>query len=271
MSPVLVTIGGYDLHYYTVFVLVAVFIGFSIARREAVKLGISKDFIFNLCFWSVIAGLIGARFWFVIFNWSYYSNNLGEIIRTWNGGLAIHGGVIFGIITAYLYCKKYKVSVMRYLDIMALPLLFGQSIGRWGNFFNQEAHGAATTAEHITNFFTPNFVVEGMYIDGVYYTPTFYYEFLAGMILFFILIFVRRSQFIKIGTITGLYLIGHGVIRFIIEMTRTDALMLGGFRVAQIVSVTMFIIGVVIVMINSRKNKFEDLYNDTSNIEKSTF
>ena len=271
MNPVLISIGGYDLHYYTVFVLIAVFIGFALARREAARFNISKDFMFNLCFWTVIAGLIGARVWFVIFNWTYYSENLGQIIRTWNGGLAIHGGIIFGMITAYLYCKKYKVNVLRYFDIMALPLLFGQAIGRWGNFFNQEAHGAATTAERISNFFTPNFVVQGMHIDGVYYTPTFYYEFLACMILFIVLLFVRRAQYVKIGTITGLYLIGHGIIRFILEMTRTDALMLGGFRVAQIVTVVMFLVGIIIVMINSRKNKFEDLYNDASNIEKSTF
>ena len=271
MNPVLINLWGFDLHYYTLIVLAVVFIGFWLATREAVRLKIKKDFMFNLCFWTVISGLIGARVWFVIFNWSYYSNNLLEIIQTWHGGLAIQGGIIFGFITAYLYCKKYKLRVIRYLDIMVVPLLLGQAVGRWGNFFNQEAHGVATTAERLQNFFTPNFVVEGMYINGVYYLPTFYYEFLASMVLLILLLVIRRSKYIKIGTLTGIYLIGHAIIRFTLEIFRTDALMFGGFRVAQIVSVIMILIGIIILMINSRKTKFEDLYNDTSNIEESLF
>lgn len=110
-----------------------------------------------------------------------------------------------------------------------------------------------------------------MHIDGVYYTPTFLYESIACLILFIVLLFVRRSKYVKVGTLSALYLIGYGIIRFFIEISRTDALMIGAFKIAQIVSIIMVIVGIVILMINARKSKFEDLYNDENNIEKVRF
>ena len=110
-----------------------------------------------------------------------------------------------------------------------------------------------------------------MKIDNVYYTPTFLYESLACFVLFIIFLFIRRNKYTKVGTMTGLYFIGYGIIRFFIEMSRTDALLLGGFKIAQIVSIIMIIIGIVILTINSRKSKFEDLYNDKNNVDKVLF
>lgn len=271
MNPVLISLGGFDIHYYTVIVLVVVYLGIALAQKEAKRFGVKKDFIFNMCFWAVIFGMIAARAYYVLFHLDYFSQNVGEILMIWTGGLAIHGAIIGGLITVYLYCKKYKARFIRYLDFMVVPLLIAQALGRWGNFFNGEAHGVVTTPEQISNFFTPDFVVRGMNIDGAYYVPTFYYEFLACLILFIVMLFLRRSKYIKVGSLTAIYLIGYGVIRFFIEMSRTDALMIGAFKTAQIVSVIMVLIGVIIIMINTRKGKFEDLYNDTNNIEESLY
>lgn len=271
MNPVIFSIGGFDIKWYSVLILLAVIIGITLVQKEAKKFKIKGDFIFNMLFWAIIFAFIGARIYFVIFNWDYYSKNLSEIYKTWDGGLAIHGGIIAALMTVYIYCKRYKVRFIRYLDFMAVPLLLCQTIGRWGNFFNREAHGVVTTAENLRKLFIPDFIIEGMKIDNVYYTPTFLYESLACFVLFIIFLFIRRNKYTKVGTMTGLYFIGYGIIRFFIEMSRTDALLLGGFKIAQIVSIIMIIIGIVILTINSRKSKFEDLYNDKNNVDKVLF
>ena len=218
-----------------------------------------------MVFWTLIFGLIGARLYYVIFDWSYYSVNISEIWKVWNGGLAIHGGIIAGLLTILIYTKKYNLRVTRYLDFIVVGLIIGQSIGRWGNFFNSEAHGLATSLEHLQNLHIPEFIIDGMKINGVYYTPTFLYESIACLIGFIVLCIVRRNKYTKVGTPTALYLIIYGIIRFFIERSRTDSLMFGGFKIAMIVSVVMIIIGVIMLIINSKKGKFEDLYNDKNN------
>ena len=271
MNPIIFSFQGFELKWYSVLMLLAVIVGISLIQAETKKFKIKQDFVFNMIFWAIIFGLIGARLYYVIFNWEYFGNNLSEIYKVWEGGLAIHGAILGGIITIYIYCKRYKVRLTRYLDFIAVPLLLSQAIGRWGNFFNQEAHGVATTTAGLKKLLVPNFIIEGMKIDGVYYTPTFFFESISCLALFIFLLIIRRSKYTKVGTPTGLYLIGYGVIRFFIEISRTDALLIGGFKVAQIASITMIIIGLVMVTINSRKSKFEDLYNDKNNIDSVMF
>lgn len=271
MNPVLVTVGSLEIRWYSALILAACFATLVLAQKEAERFGVKKEFIFNMLFWALIFGVIGARLYYVIFNWDMFSGDYLEIFRVWNGGLAIHGGLIFGLITVVLYCKKYNVRTMRVLDFIVVPLLLAQAIGRWGNFFNQEAHGAATTVALLKSIAIPDFIIEGMTIDGVVYTPTFLYESVVCFISFIILLFVRRGKYTKVGTLTASYLVIYGALRFFIEMSRTDALMLGGFKVAQIVSVIMFIVGLGIIMFTSRKGKFEDLYNDKSNINEVRF
>lgn len=271
MNPVLVTIGNFEVRWYSALILIACFMVVVLSEKEAERFGVKKEFIFNMLFWSLIFGVIGARLYYVVFNWSMFSDDILEIFRVWNGGLAIHGGLLFGLITVILYCKKYNVRTMRILDFIVVPLLLAQAIGRWGNFFNQEAHGAATTVALLKSIAIPDFIIEGMTIDGVVYTPTFLYESVVCFISFIILLFIRRGKYIKVGTLTASYLVIYGALRFFIEMSRTDALMIGGFKVAQIVSVIMFIVGLGIIMFTSRKGKFEDLYNDKSNVNEVRF
>ena len=265
MNPILITIGNFEIRWYSALILLAVFMVLILTQKEAERFTVPKDYIFNMLFWALIFGIVGARLYYVAFNWSEFASDPMEILKVWNGGLAIHGGLIFGLITCTMYCKKYNVRLVRMLDFIVVPLLLGQAIGRWGNFFNGEAHGIATTAETLHRLLVPDFVIKGMTIDGVIYTPTFLYESVVCFMAFIVLLFIRRGKYVKVGTMTASYLIIYGVLRFFIEMSRTDALMIGGFKVAQIVSVIMFIVGLGMLMFISRKGKFEDLYNDKTN------
>ena len=265
MSSVMFTIFGFDIRWYSVILLIAFLIGIGIINRETKRFDISKDFMFNLAFWTIICAIIGARLYYVIFEWHYYSNNLSEILKVWNGGLAIHGGIIAGLLAVVAYVKKYKARVVRFVDFIVPGVIIGQAIGRWGNFFNQEAHGLSTTVEYLQTLHIPDFIIEGMKINGVYYTPTFLYESIACLIGFIIICVVRRGRYVKVGTPTALYLIIYGIVRMFIERSRTDSLMFCGFRVAIIVSLIMIIIGAIMIIINSKKGKFEDLYNDKDN------
>lgn len=264
MNPVIFSLGNFEIRWYSVLILIGVFIGYKLAEKEAAKYDAPKDFMFNLTFWSVIVGLLGARLYYVIFNWSQYSHDLLSVFRFWEGGLAIHGGIIAGLITMYFYCKKYNVRLIKITDIAVVSLLIAQAIGRWGNFFNSEAHGPATTLAILkSHVIVPEFVINGMYINGTYYEPTFFYESLWCILGFIIILIIRHNKNLHLGTLTAYYLMWYGTGRFFIESMRTDSLMLGGFKIAQIVSVIMFIIGLVITMINSRKNPFDDSYHDT--------
>ena len=271
MNPIFLTIGNYEIRYYSLFILLACILCFSLIDLEAKRFNIKSDFMFNMMFWAFISGIIGARLYYVVFNYSEFAGNFQSIFQVWNGGLAIHGGIIFGLIAIIVYCKKYKVRTIRMLDIITVPLLLAQAIGRWGNFFNQEAHGAATTVTMLQRLMIPDFIIKGMTIDGVTYMPTFLFESLACLIGFVVLCIVRRGKYVKVGNMTAGYLIIYGIIRFFIEISRTDALMLGGFKVAQIVSIIMIIIGIGILMYTSHKSKFEDLYNDKTNVDEIRF
>ena len=188
--------------------------------------------------------------YYVIFNFGIYKNNFIEIFRVWNGGLAIHGGIIAGLITLIFYCRKHKIELLKMTDIAAISLILAQAIGRWGNFFNSEAHGPATSLENLQGLkFIPEFIIEGMQIDGIYYHPTFFYESLWCLLGFVILIVIRKiCTHLKDGQLTCIYFMWYGIGRFFIESLRTDSLMIGSFKVAQLVSMTTILIGFLYFM-----------------------
>lgn len=262
MNPILFSIGGFDIKWYSVLILIGVIIGYMLLQREATKHNYPKDFIFNLFFWAIISGFIGARIYYVVFNWSLYQSDPLSIFKIWEGGLAIHGGLLFGFFSIMAYCHKYNVNTFKITDMATVSILLAQAIGRWGNFFNKEAHGGIVLKSTLENLHIPDFVIEGMYINGQYYHPTFFYESLWCLLGFVILVLIRHYKYLKVGGLTCFYLCWYSVGRFFIEAMRTDSLMLGGFRVAQIISFIMFIIGILGLMIQSRKGKFEDLYSE---------
>ena len=262
ISPVIFELFGFEVRWYSILILVAVILAYLLITSESKRFHYDYEFIFNLMFWVLIFGILGARIYYVIFNFSYYSHNLSEIFKIWNGGLAIHGGIIFGLITIIVYCKKHKKSALKMLDIFAPALILGQAIGRWGNFFNAEAFGSAIEYKKLVNMkIIPQFVIDNMYINGNYHLPMFYFESILCIIGFIIMILLRRKNYLKNGQVLSFYLIWYGIIRFIIEIFRTDSLMLGSLKMAQVISIFMIIIGIIISIIQIRKPKLEELYD----------
>lgn len=264
MSNVIFFIGKFSVSWYSVCILVGVVIATIVFLLECKRYEISTEYGFNLIFWTLIFGIIGARAYYVAFEFGYYQNHVSEIFQIWKGGLAIHGGIIGGLLFIIFYTKKYKVRTLKFTDMLCVGLIIAQGIGRWGNFFNQEAHGPATTHEALKSMkIIPEFVIQGMNIDGTYYVPTFYYEFLWCLLGFIVLLIVRRVfEYLRTGQLTGIYLIWYSIARIYIESFRTDSLMLGNFKVAQIVSIILIIVGIILLVRNIGKSKFENRYDD---------
>lgn len=254
MNRIAFSILGLDVYWYSLCILFGIVVAYFLITIESKKHNINKDTITDLIFYGIIIGLIGARLYYVIFNLDYYMSNPSQIIAVWNGGLAIHGGLISGAIFIYIYCKKKNINFIRVLDIIAPAILIAQAFGRWGNFFNKEAHGGVTTLSTLKNMHIPKFVIDGMNINGVYYYPTFLFESIGCLIGAIIIILIRKRKNLKLGVSSGLYLIWYGILRFFIESLRTDSLMFLNLKAAQIVSLISIIIGMVLIFI-SRKNK----------------
>lgn len=271
MKDVFLDLGFIQIYWYSIMLFLGLLIGGWIILKEAKRFGISEEFITNLFFFAVPISIIGARLYYVVFNWSYYSVHISEVFKIWEGGLAIHGGMLFGLVWIIVYTKKYKVNTFRILDMVVVGLLIGQALGRWGNFFNGEAHGPITTLEFLSKLHLPSFIIEGMKIGGVYYHPTFLYESLWCLIGFIIILFIRRIKYIKVGQITGIYLVWYGIGRFFIEALRTDSLMFIGLKQAQLVSVLMVIIGIIILIIKRGDSKLENQYNSKGDISEIRF
>ena len=262
MNPIAFSIGNIEIRWYSILILIGAFLAYFIIQREAKRFMIDTDFVFNLFFYTLVFGIIGARLYYVLFNWNLYAADIPSIFEFWNGGLAIHGGIIAGLITIFIYTKKHNIRLLKILDIIVPGLILAQAIGRWGNFFNSEAHGAATTILNLQEKFILRFIIDGMNIGGIYYEPTFYYESLWCILGFIILLIIRRNKKIKVGFLSAIYLIWYGIGRFIIESMRTDSLMFGAFKMAQIASLIMIITGIILIILDLRKDKYEDLYNN---------
>lgn len=260
MNPILLDFGFIKIYWYSVCILLGLLVGGYLVMRESKRFHISQDFMLNLILILVIFGIIGARLYYVIFNWSYYSQHLNEIIKVWEGGLAIHGAVIAGILCIIIYTKKEKISTFRMLDILAVGLIIGQAFGRWGNFFNGEAHGMATSLEFLQSLHLPKFIIDGMNIYGTYYHPTFLYESLWCLLGFIIILVLRRRKCWKVGQTTGFYFLWYGIGRFFIEGMRTDSLMFATLRVAQLVSIVMVIAGIFLIIFQAVRPK-KEYYN----------
>ena len=257
MDRVLLDLGFVKIYWYSITMFLGVLLGIITAYLEVKRKKIDIKKFEDMAFYAIIFGFIGARIYYVLFNLDYYLSNLSEIFMVWHGGLAIHGGIIGAVLAMYVYCKKKKLSFIEMLDICAPALIIGQVIGRWGNFFNSEAHGGIVSLEFLESLHLPEFIINGMHIDGVYYHPTFLYESVFNLICFIILIILRHNKKIHLGFITGFYFIWYSIVRFFVESLRTDSLMLGSLRMAQVISIVLFIIGIILIVLSLRK----ELYN----------
>lgn len=240
-----ISLGPINISLYSLCILVGIILAFILIRKESKRFNIKDDFISNLIFWCVIYGIVGARIYYVLFNLDYYMHSPIEIIKVWNGGLAIHGGIIAGLITLIYFCKKENVSSIKILDISCIGLIVGQACGRWGNFFNMEAYGSEVARSFLENLHLPEFIINGMHIGGHYYHPTFFYESLFCVLGLIIMLLIRRIPKIKQGMIISFYLVWYGILRYFIEALRTDSLMLGNIKVAQLVSILFILLGII--------------------------
>ena len=259
MERVALDLGFIKIYWYSITMFLGVLFGIIVAYIEIKRKKIDTTKFENMIFYAIIFGFIGARLYYVLFNLNYYLANPVEILMVWNGGLAIHGGIIGAVIAVYFYCKKNNLYFLQMLDICTPGLLIGQIIGRWGNFFNSEAHGGIVAREFLEKIHLPNFIIEGMKIGGVYYHPTFLYESLLNLVCFIFLIILRYNKKIKMGTIIGIYLIWYGIVRYFIESMRTDSLMLGNIRMAQIIGIPMVIIGIILIILSRRNKRYNEV------------
>lgn len=259
MNRVAFNIFGFNVYYYSLCILLGVIVAYILITREGKKQGLPKEFISDLIFYTLIIGILGARVYYCVFNLDYYLANPSEILKIYNGGLAIHGGVIAGLIFVYFYTKKKNVNFIKILDIVAPTVIIAQSFGRWGNFFNQEAHGGITTYQNLKNMHIPEFIINGMHIEGKYYYPTFFFESIWCLIGFIILMIARRNKNLRKGFQIGFYFIWYGIGRFFIEAFRTDSLMFFGLKIAQIVSLIGIIIGIIIIVTNKNKKYYNEM------------
>lgn len=255
LNPIALQLGPLEIHWYGVIIATAVVLAVALALQEAKRRRVSEDDILNLILWALPFSLIGARLYYVIFEWPYYQANPGEIIKIWHGGIAIYGGLIAASIVFIIYCRNHALSAWLILDIAAPTVMLAQAIGRWGNFMNQEAYGGVTSLHFLQQLHLPNWLIQQMLIGGSYRQPTFLYESVWNLIGFAILMSIRhRTGWFKQGEILLSYIMWYAFGRFFVEGMRTDSLYLGPLRVSQIVSIVL-LIGAIAVWIWRRRQK----------------
>lgn len=252
MDPVAFQIGSFEVRWYGILIACGVILAISLAGYNCKKKSVDFDIILDVFFIAFPVAIIGARAYYVIFEFENYRDNLIDIFNIRKGGLAIHGGLIGAFLATYIFAKIKNINIIKYLDVAAPSIILAQAIGRWGNFMNGEAHGGAVSYEFISEF--PAFIQKGMNIGGVYYHPTFLYESIWNIIVCVILLIIlyKKSNEDN-GIVIGSYLILYSIGRVFIEGLRTDSLMLGNIRIAQLISITGIIIGASIILIIKRR------------------
>lgn len=263
-----ISVFGFDIAYYGITIAIAMIVGISIALHEAKRTGQNQDTYLDLLMLTMLTSVVGARIYYVIFSWDNYKDNLGEILNIRNGGLAIYGGIIAGVITFFIYSKITKMKFLQIADTVCMGLAAGQIIGRWGNFFNREAFGEYTNnllaMQLPVSAVRENEITSAMWnhvvtIGGVEYIqvhPTFLYEGLWNlMVLLFLFWFRKRKKFE--GELFFCYLAGYGVGRFWIESLRTDQLLLPGIHVpvSQMLSAVLVIVSLSVIICKRTKNR----------------
>ncbi len=241
-NPIAFTIFGIDIMWYGILIGTGFGLAIWLSYKRAPKFGIPSERVLDLSIWLIPFSIIGARLYYVIFEWELYAGDFAKIIDVRLGGLAIHGGIIAGLIVGVLVAKKYKFSILDLMDVIFPTVALAQAIGRWGNFFNSEAHGGPTDLPW------------GIVIDGVAVHPTFLYESLWCLGIFiFLMIYEKRRIFP--GQLALLYGMLYSFERFFVEGLRTDSLMIGNIRQAQLLSIVALIACAVAYYIMLKKHK----------------
>jgi len=242
VNPIAFEIFGLEVRWYGILIALGMFIGSFIVLKAAKKKGYKEDDIIDLILVALPSGIIGARIYYVIFSWDYYAGDFLRMINLRGGGLAIHGGVIGGLIGGYIFCKRRKLNFFELADFVAPALVLAQSIGRWGNYANGEAHGGVTDLPW------------AILVDGQYVHPTFLYESIWNFLIFIFLISLGKNIKKKHGDLFLMYMGLYSIGRFFIEGLRTDSLMLGPLRIAQVISLILIVISVYFLLKRRKDN-----------------
>jgi phosphatidylglycerol:prolipoprotein diacylglycerol transferase len=258
LNPVIVeNLGPFSIRWYGVMIAAGIIVAYLIGRHQGLKEGIEEDYMIEAVFIGIIFGVLGARVYYVAFNFDIYRGDFWSILRTWDGGLAIHGAFFAALIVVFLYVtlrKKAKLSFLQATDIFTAVLPLAQAIGRWGNFFNYEAYGAPT--ELPWKMFVPLRYRMPGYSGDEFFHPTFLYESLANVAIFSFLYWYlgKRKNY---GEVTALYMIFYSIVRFFIEGLRLDSLYIGqtDIRTAKVVSVALLFAGVILLIVSRYKGR----------------
>ncbi|MFA6656004.1 MAG: prolipoprotein diacylglyceryl transferase [Mesotoga sp.] len=258
LNPVIVeSLGPFSIRWYGVMIATGIIVAYILGRHQGLKEGIKEDYMIEGVFIGIIFGVLGARIYYVVFNYELYKGDFWSIFRTWDGGLAIHGAFFAALIVTFLYVKLRKKAELRFLqvtDIFTAVLPLAQAIGRWGNFLNYEAYGSPTDLPW--RMFVPSRYRMPGYSGYDYFHPTFLYESLANIVIFSFLYWYlgKRRNF---GEVTALYMIFYSIVRFFVEGLRLDSLYIGktDVRTAQVVSVVLLFAGITLFMLSRYKGK----------------
>lgn len=247
-GPILVQLGPIAIRWYGLLIASAVLIGVTLSQYLAKRRNVDPNLVGDLAIWLVIAAIPCARLYYVLFEWQQYAQNPLQAFAIWKGGIAIHGAILGGIVAAIIFARLQKISVWLLADLVAPSLILGQAIGRWGNFFNSEAFGRPTDLPWKLYIPPQQRPLEFMNYD--YFHPTFLYESLWNLMVFTILMTLffrdlKRKPHLKVGTLALVYMVTYSLGRFWIEGLRTDSLMFGPLRMAQMVSLGEITLGLL--------------------------
>lgn len=242
----------WGIPWYGVLISLGVLIAVLLCIHEEKRVGLPQDTTIDLAFWLIPLGIIGARTYYAIFNWQVFVNDPLSVLRIWEGGIAIYGAVIGGLLGVLIFSRRRKINPFTLTDIIVPGLVLAQGIGRWGNYFNMEAYG-----REITNPAWQFFPI-GVQIPSSsgysWHMATFFYESVWDITVFTLLWFIIRKRAHRPGTTTLWYLFLYALGRFFIEGLRTDSLMLGSIRVSQMLSLGIVIVSVTLLLIHGLKS-----------------
>lgn len=257
LNPIALRLGALEIHWYGVIIASGVILAVYLAVQEAKRRNVSEDHILNLVLYSLPFALIGARLYYVAFEWSYYAQHPGEIIAIWHGGIAIYGALLAAAIVFIVYCRVKDLSIWLVLDIAAPTVMLAQAIGRWGNFMNQEAFGQITNLSFLHELHLPEWLVQQMLIGGHYRMPTFLFESAWNVCGFILIMSIRHHKnWFKQGEVFLTYVLWYSFGRFFVEGMRTDSLYItAGLRVSQLLSIILFVSAVIIFVYRRRQKQ----------------
>ncbi len=261
-NPTAFTLFGLEIRWYAITMVTGILLAFIFVMYRLKRFGIDQDSFLDFFLFLIPISIIGARLYYVAFEWHYYRYHIWEIFNIRSGGLAIHGALLFGLLVCVFYCRIKKYNLLKFLDLLIPAVSLGQAIGRWGNYFNMEAHGRITKVP----WAIPIYDLAG---EVIHVHPTFLYESIGDLALFIFLVIFENKYEKKCGQATFLYMIFYSILRFFVEGLRTDSLIFLGLRQAQLISIAFIIIGIIGLIYVQKKGKpFKLLTEKDVNAEK---